>query len=538
MALIQGTGQPPRGGHVGAVVEVLGWRPDGSRRPAWVDVAAWDAEEEERLCTLADELFEPAHPVDPEELAYWALVADLELSGVDGSVDPGEGGDHSAGAAADVDCSGPVLRADGVSDGLADVQGALGDDCAPGLPAEELAAGLEDAARGLTRAALTEDESVRVLDAGIVTGTETLGRLRTEADARMVLLALQVSTRGLHAEQGLSLPDWLRARCPWLPPQDATHIHQIVRCASLPSGGPLKEVAITGQAPLHRAALAARTLNRLVRCVDVDQHEGYTKILAAAAANPRLSDAELALACATLIRDLLDDPPEREKIAEELRKVSRRAVGEGLTRFTIDAPDAAAATLDGILTSKLAAPTPSVDENGLEVADPRSAGQRQFDALMTVVNRGLSNPGAAPSTARASVLLLIPFDPDQGAPSGVAHTPTGLLIGERNAGKLSCSADITPVWVGPGNEPLALGHTARCASPGQFKALVVRDEHCTFPGCSRPPQWCDVHHLTWWSRGGRTDVDQMALLCEQHHTHVHLHDISGEVVGGHVVWHV
>lgn len=284
--------------------------------------------------------------------------------------------------------------------------------------------------------------------------------------------------------------------------------------------------------------MVARTLNRLVSCVDVDQHEAYTQILADAAANRDLCDLELAKACATVIRDLLDDPPGREKAAEELRAVRSHKVGEGLTRFTIDAPDAAAACLDGIITSKLAAPAPSRDEEGNDVPDPRTAPQRRFDALMTVINRGLSNPGAAPSTARTSVLLVIPFDPGKGAPSGVAHTPTGLLIGERNAGKLSCTADITPVWVGPGNEPLALGDTARYASPGQFKALVVRDQHCTFPGCSRPPQWCDTHHLIWWSRGGKTDLDQMALLCEQHHTHVHLHDIAGEVVGGHVTWHV
>lgn len=517
MELIEGTGQAPREGHVGSVVEVRGGALDSDGCPAGVDAEAWEAEQEERLCTLADELWSvPSHPVDAEELAYWALVADLDMYGVEGSLGPDAGGDVDAGGEAD--------------DG--------GGRSAPGLPAEELAGGLADAARGLTRAALTEDEAVRVIDAGIVSSTEALGLLRTEADARMILLALQVSDRGLHNEQGLSLVDWLRARCPWLPPQDATNVHQIVTCASLPSGGPLKAVVLAGKAPLHRAALAARTMNRLVRCLDVDQHEAYTQIVADAAANPKLSDLELARVCAELIRALLDEAPEREKTAEELRKVSRRAIGEGLTRFTIDAPDAAAATLEGIITSKLAAPTPCIDEGGAEVADPRTAGQRQFDALMTVVNRGLSNPGAAPSTARAAVLLVIPFDPDKGAPSGVAHTPTGLLVGERNAGKLSCAADITPVWVGPGNEPLALGHTARFASPGQFKALVVRDQHCTFPGCSRPPQWCDTHHLVWWSRGGRTDVDQMALLCEQHHTQVHLHEISGEVVGGHVVWHV
>lgn len=490
---MKGCGPRPRAGHVG-VVDVRAWQTDAVGRPVGVDAAAWDVAREEMLCGLVEESMVPTRPVTPEDLAYWSLVADVELH-----PDPEPG---------------------------------------PGLPAEELADGLAAAARGLARAGLTEEESVRVLDSGIEAGLESLDVLKTQTDARLVLLALQAHERGLHTEQGLSLVDWLRLRCRWLPAQDASSIAQVVRCAVLPSGGPVKDAAITGAAPLHRCAMVARTLNRLVKCVDVDQHEGYAGILAAAATNRHVSDPELARACATVIRDLLDDPPGREKAAEELRSVTRRKVGEGLTRFTIDAPDAAAATLEGIITSKLAAPAPTTDEHGEQVLDPRTARQRGFDALMTVINRGLSNPGAPPSTARAAVLLLIPFDPATGRPSGVAFTPTGLLVGEANASTLACSSDITPVFVGPGNEPLALGDTARFATPGQFKALVVRDGHCSFPGCTRLPQWCDTHHLTWWSRGGRTDVDQMALLCERHHTYVHQHEIQGEVVGGHVVWHV
>lgn len=526
MALKKECGPRPRAEHVG-VVDVRPWQTDARGRPVGVDVAEWDAAREEMLCRELDESVLPTRPMTPEDLAYWSLVADVDLHGT--------GADDGPAATSGMPHQGDVGHETGAAAGL---DGHASRERRPGLPAEELAHGLAAAARGLARAGLTEDESVRVLDTGIRSGLESLDAIKTQTDARLVLLTLQADDRGLHTDQGLSLVDWLRLRCPWLPPQDATGIAQVVRCAKLPSGGPVKDAAITGAAPLHRCAMIARTLNRIVRCVDVDQHEGYAGILAAAAANRHLSDPDLARACATLIRDLLDDPPGREKAAEELRSISRRKVGEGLTRFTIDAPDAAAATLDGIITSKLAAPAPTTDEDGQKVLDPRSAGQRGFDALMTVVNRGLSNPGAPPSTARAAVLLVIPFDPATGRPSGVAFTPSGLLVREANASKLACSGDITPVFVGPGNEPLALGDTARYATPGQFKALVVRDRHCSFPGCTRLPQWCDTHHLQWWSRGGHTDVDQMALLCEQHHTHVHQQEIRGEVVGGHVVWHV
>lgn len=489
------------------MADVRPWRVDRLGRPVGVDATAWDAAREEMLCGIADELRAPTRPMSEEDLAYWSLVGEIDLHRA-GDAHDGDGEDHGEGGGE------------------------------AGLPAEELAHGLAATTRGLARTALTEAESVRVLDTGITSGLEALAEVRAQTDARLVLLALQAHDRGLHTERGLSLVDWLRLRCAGLPPQDASNIAQVIRCAVLPSGGAVKDAAISGTVPLHRCAMIARTLNRIVKCTDVDQHEGYARILAKAAANQNLPDADLAKVCATLIRDLLDDPPGRERAAEELRAITRRKVGEGLTRFTIDAPDAAAASLEGIITSKLAAPGPTKDEHGDDVPDPRTASQRGFDAFMTVVNRGMSNPGAPPSTARAAILLVVPFDPATGRPSGVAHTPTGQLVGEANASQLACSGEITPVFVGPGNEPLALGHTARFATPGQFKALVVRDEHCTFPGCSRLPQWCDTHHLQWWSRGGRTDVDQMALLCEQHHTLVHQQEIQGEVVGGQVVWHV
>lgn len=240
--------------------------------------------------------------------------------------------------------------------------------------------------------------------------------------------------------------------------------------------------------------------------------------------------------CARLIEDLLDEsePGEREKKAYALRGASSRRLGNGLTRFTVDAPNVQAAMLSGVMTGALAAPQPGPDGE----ADLRSAANRRFDALLAVVGRGITNPGAPPSTARATVILTLPFDPDKGRPTGPGVTPAGDLLSAREAAQLACDGEITPVWLSPSGEPLRLGKEARYATPGQWKALVARDQHCTFPGCSRLPQWCDSHHLVWWSRGGATDIETLVLLCGQHHSHVHQNDIQGEVRGGTVYWHV
>ena len=36
-----------------------------------------------------------------------------------------------------------------------------------------------------------------------------------------------------------------------------------------------------------------------------------------------------------------------------------------------------------------------------------------------------------------------------------------------------------------------------------------------------PGDACDAHHVQWWTRGGSTDLKNLALVCGRHHTEVH-----------------
>ncbi|MCZ7530972.1 MAG: HNH endonuclease [Acidimicrobiia bacterium] len=51
----------------------------------------------------------------------------------------------------------------------------------------------------------------------------------------------------------------------------------------------------------------------------------------------------------------------------------------------------------------------------------------------------------------------------------------------------------------------------------------MRDRGCAWPGCDRPPEWTDAHHIVHWANGGRTSLDNLALLCRTHHTKLHEH---------------
>ena len=67
------------------------------------------------------------------------------------------------------------------------------------------------------------------------------------------------------------------------------------------------------------------------------------------------------------------------------------------------------------------------------------------------------------------------------------------------------------------SQPLDLGRTTRTIPPHLRTAVIQRDQHCQFPGCTQPPSVCDVHHLIPWANGGPTSLANLRLLCRFHH---------------------
>jgi hypothetical protein len=50
------------------------------------------------------------------------------------------------------------------------------------------------------------------------------------------------------------------------------------------------------------------------------------------------------------------------------------------------------------------------------------------------------------------------------------------------------------------------------------RAVILRDQHCQFPGgCRQPPAACQIHHAIPRSKGGRTSLANCHLLCRFHH---------------------
>jgi hypothetical protein len=79
----------------------------------------------------------------------------------------------------------------------------------------------------------------------------------------------------------------------------------------------------------------------------------------------------------------------------------------------------------------------------------------------------------------------------------------------------------------PTDDPIDVGRSSRTVTGRQFRALIARDRHCVVKGCRRRPAQCAAHHVRHWADGGSSDLDNLVLLCHQHHHdhHDRQHDL-------------
>ncbi|HKJ11638.1 MAG TPA: DUF222 domain-containing protein, partial [Ornithinimicrobium sp.] len=320
---------------------------------------------------------------------------------------------------------------------------------------------------------------------------------------------------------------------PWLSRAEVGDLVVVVTEGARPAHAPILDAVADGTLAPRRAARLLRCLRQVRPVTDPDTYDEHITLLLPVAADVGYTDTDLKRATDHLTEVALSDFEHEEKTRaqRDLRGVHESSLADGtLTRFILTTDPEGAATLRAALTSPLAAPAP--DEDG---PDPRSATQRRYDALMTVITRGVSSPEGTPTTSKARLLVTMSYDVLAQRLTGTGMTQTGEVLSPATVRRLACTAEIIPAVLGTEGEILDLGRAARLASPAQHLLLWRRDRHCTYPGCTVPPHWCDAHHLQWFSRGGHTDPDNLALLCRRHHTLVHQQDLTATIGPDHVV---
>ena len=142
-----------------------------------------------------------------------------------------------------------------------------------------------------------------------------------------------------------------------------------------------------------------------------------------------------------------------------------------------------------------------------------SSQQRRADALANLITG--EGPHRRPDV---TLLMIADYDTVTRELRSLRYDD-GLPVSVDQVARLAAGAKILPAIFDADGDPLWLGRAQRDASAGQRIVLAARDGGCV--NCGSPVEQGEPHHIRWFSRGGPTDIDNLALLCERCHHLIH-----------------
>ncbi|MFF5178255.1 DUF222 domain-containing protein [Micromonospora sp. NPDC000316] len=367
---------------------------------------------------------------------------------------------------------------------------------------------------------LTEPDLIAALDA--------THRLEQRLAAVKLALVRELDGRGTAQTQGASsTPVWLRERLRLTVPA-ARRLVDLA--AALDGGAPeIRQALADGAITLEQARVIGDTVATVHAAADAPAAAKAVDVLIGWAGQ---FDPTLLRRLGTRILDhVAPEVAEAATRAALEAEAQRCARGRHVTLSEL--PDGRlrlAGSLDIEAASLLrAAIGPLTAPSGPD--DTRNPGQRRHDALadlcrLTLRGGQLPEHGGEP----AQLVVTTSFDGlTQQLNAGTLDA--GLTLTPETVRRLACDATILPAVLGSTGQVLDVGRQRRLITGPLRRALVLRDRGCAFPGCDRPPRWCDAHHIQHWANGGNTSLRNAVLLCAHHHRHIHRGDWVVQLAG-------
>ncbi|UIJ33780.1 HNH endonuclease signature motif containing protein [Allobranchiibius sp. GilTou73] len=405
-------------------------------------------------------------------------------------------------------------------------------------------------------------------------------RIATQAENVAALATTDALRRGTVANStATGAPAWVARQAAGVDPVVVRRVGAVgVECAD-PRNQVVVDALATGSASVPVAAVALREVPHVLpQLPSADRDELLGRYLSLSDHGPR--------ALRELTTRILGEyAPQRlvrdEERQQECESVFWADLPSGLTRFVAELSGGDAAVVKHALRA-LSAPAPQpcatdtddpcdapnigpLLQTGTSAPgrDTRTPAKRRADALVRLIDTaagvldGTSSRPVGEFGGTAKILVTLDYatlyeglreagrlsehSSDDGgfAPTylpGIGRTTDGDYLNAGTLRRMACDADLIPAVLGTESEPLDVGRAKRLFTGGLRTAIIHRDRHCTFPGCDRPPDWCDAHHVRPWWAGGETDLGNAALLCARHHTIVHRDLLTATVTETGVTW--
>ncbi|MEU4553949.1 HNH endonuclease signature motif containing protein [Micromonospora violae] len=361
--------------------------------------------------------------------------------------------------------------------------------------------------------ALSDDELLASLDA-----TQVMAQ---RLAAVQLGLVREVDGRGLAVAQGASSTAvWLRERLRL----SSRTARQLVQLAATIDAAPppVRDALLSGAITVEQGRVVAETIAALPLEAGPEVADKATQLLVTWA--DRFDPTSLSRLGERVLTHVAPELAEQAELkaleraterAEARRHVTLSEQQNGQVRLS-DNLDTETASLLREAIDPLCTPAGEHDD--------RSPGQRRADALGEICRLALRT-GQLPDNGGDCPQLAVTASLDElvnGLRAGTLESGTRLTPGAVR--RLACDSGVLPAVLGGNSQVLDVGRQRRLFTGPLRRALVLRDGGCAFPGCDRPPRWCDGHHIQHWADGGVTALGNAVLLCGYHHRFIHRGD--------------
>ncbi|MFP4311477.1 MAG: DUF222 domain-containing protein [Nitriliruptoraceae bacterium] len=154
----------------------------------------------------------------------------------------------------------------------------------------------------------------------------------------------------------------------------------------------------------------------------------------------------------------------------------------------------------------------------------RTPGQRGADAFEQLCEAALRS-GAAPTSHGVRPQVIVTMSAaDLAALEDAPTDVTGTLVGSGQTvsgaelRSLVADSQLVRLVLDADRTPIEVSGVVRTVPLGLWRALLIRDGGCVWPGCDAPASWCDVAHgADAYADDGKLSPANAMLLCRRHH---------------------
>lgn len=157
------------------------------------------------------------------------------------------------------------------------------------------------------------------------------------------------------------------------------------------------------------------------------------------------------------------------------------------------------------------------------VDDQRTDEQISADAFAEIVRIAAdADPGTLFGSRRPAVRVIVTADRLEKR-EGAGHIEGRVdSVSMPTIERQICDTGVIAIEFDRDGQCMNVGREKRLFTQRQRIGLALRDGGCLFPGCDRPPSYCEAHHIDPWAAAhGRTDIADGVLLCRRHHLLIH-----------------